>query len=167
MLSPDHPNAQLIMSFYGAMAAAMESTSDDTEARTAAFAEIAGKMQQILAPDFIIHTGGVRLATTGDMGFMMLMGKRRNMLSGETFRPVGVPYIVADDHFAFVRAQFVGERDGVPFNEESAGAWRFNAAGQAAEHWELANSPDFDDFFIGSDPDFEFTSAKEFWLKDA
>lgn len=167
MLSADHPNAQILNHYYSAMSVALHDPNANLDARDAAFSEIAEKVGQLLAPDFLIHTGGIRLATTGDRAFTMAMGKRRNLLSGGTFRPVRPPLIVADDVYAFVRGGFTGEQDGLRFEEESAGAWRFNSDGRATEHWELGKSQAFDDFFIGCDPDFTFSSGRDFWLKDA
>lgn len=165
MLSADHPNAQNLSRYYSAMAAALNDKSADLATRQAAFTSIAEKIDQLMAPDFLIHTAGVRLASKGDRAFTMIMGKRRNILSGGTFRPLGAPLIVADDSYAFVRGTFGGERNGLRFAEETAGAWRFNADGQATEHWELGMSRAFDEFFIGCDPDFEFGTGREFWLK--
>lgn len=167
MLSPQHPNAQTLSSYYSAMSVALHDPHSNLAARESAFAEIAHKVSQLLAPDFLIHTGGIRLATTGDRDFTMAMGKRRNILSGGTFRPARPPLIVADDVYAFVRGSFTGQSNGLQFDQESAGAWRFNSDGQATEHWELGASRAFDDFFIGCDPDFAFSSGREFWLKEA
>src|SRR5687768_12106342 len=127
MLSADHPNARILSSIYDAMSAVLNDSSSDLTARHAAFTSIAEELQQLLTPDFLIHTGGDRLATTGDRHFMSIMGKRRNLLSGGTFRPTRSPLIVADDTYAFVRGTFAAEHNGLRFEEEVGGAWRFNA----------------------------------------
>ena len=166
-MTPDHPHARLLAQHYAAMATALHPGQSASDGRAEAFTTVAKQVVQLLAPDFVIHTGGIRLAAHGGREFTMAMGQRRNALSGGPFRPRGELSIVADDSYAFVRGVFSAESNGRTYLAEGAGAWRFNEIGQATEHWELGPGREFDEFFIGCDPDFAFASAEEFWLKQA
>lgn len=164
-MSPDHPNARRLAGYYAAMARAMDAAASDAD-RQVAFMEIVEQMGELFAPDFVIHTAGVRLAASGDREFAAAMGRRRNELSGHTFRPVGTPAVVADDQYAVVRTTVHAQRDGMTLSENGMGVWRF-AGDRATEHWEISDGLRFDKFFIGGDPDFEFSTGEEFWLKDS
>ncbi len=163
MMSPDHPNAVLLARHYEAMASAIDTEGLDDEARRSAYEEVARQVAALLAPDFVIHTCGIRLAATGGRELTMAMGQRRNSLCGNTFRPVSGLTIIADDTYAVVRGVFEAEHGGRRYRHEGMGTWLFNDDGQAIEHWEHAPGQLWDDFFIGCDPDFAFSSGEEFW----
>ena len=128
------------------------------------FNEVAEQIERMLAPDFAIHTCGIRLAAIGDREFQRAMGKRRSVLGG--YKVIGMPSIVADDDFAIIRGTYVAEHKGRKYSQETMSTWRFDRDGRAAEHWEHAPSRVWDEFWMACDPDFSFTSGREFWLKD-
>lgn len=163
MLTAEHPNAQWMRGLYEGMAAIEGDTEIDHAVReqrvNAHIAEYAKRM----SPDLIIHTGGVELAVTGDMAFMRAYGARRSTLS-DSNRPLELDQILADDFYGIIHGRFVTVRGDEVWERVGMGAWRFED-GIAVEHWELANGPKWDAFYLAADPDFEPGSAKEFWTR--
>ena len=81
MLTPDHPNALWLAEMYGVDQPdpALDGLSEEEVNRR--HAEHVAKYMARMSPDLVIHTGGVRLATTGGMAFMKAYARRRASLS--------------------------------------------------------------------------------------
>lgn len=168
-MSPDHPNAKNLKELYEAMGSALHEDSGLTvEEKAVAFKAVSDRVDQLLRPDFVIHTNGIRLGAHGDRKFTMIMGQRRNALCNGTFRPVSELDVIADDVYAVIRFRARAERAdlGLSYDHEVMGAWRFDEEGRATEHWEQGPALSWDEFWIACDPGFEFSSGEEFWLKD-
>ena len=116
------------------------------------------------APNFLIHTAGLRLAAIGDRDFLMQYGKRRSSLCDKNIEALQGSQILADDHYGIVRAVFRSSRGDKVWERVGLGAWRFEN-GLAVQHWELGDAEKWDEFFISGDPDFAFQTGREFWLK--
>jgi hypothetical protein len=144
--------------------AALDDEALSPEQRQAMLLELAEQTEQMLAPDFVMHTCGIRLAASGGRKFQRAMGLRRQKLG--RYRHVETVSVVADDVYAVVRGVFGAEHGDRNYRQETMTTWRFDEEGRAAETWENANGRVWDDFWIGCDPDFVFTSGEEFWLKD-
>lgn len=165
MLTPDHPNALWLAELYRPLRPEAASSELSAVELDRLRAEHVAKHMERMSPDLIIHTGGVRLAATGDMAFMKAYARRRAALSdGGDVSIVAVNQILADDAYGIlhfrsrtVRGDHVWERVGM-------GAWRFEN-GIAVEHWELSNGPAWDAFYLAADPDFS-GNAIEYWSKD-
>jgi hypothetical protein len=165
MLTADHPNALWLAEMYGVDQPDPARAGLSEEERNRLHTEHVAKYMARMSPDLVIHTGGVRLATTGGMAFMMAYARRRASLSdGGDVAIVAINQVLADDSYGIlhfrsrtVRGDHVWERVGM-------GAWRFEN-GIAVEHWELSNGPAWDAFYLAGDPDFN-GNATEYWLKD-
>ena len=166
MLTADHPNALWLAAMYGhelQSDTASEQLSD--EERDKRQAEHVTKYMSRMSPNLIVHTGGVKLAATGDMTFMRAYARRRASLSdGGDVSIIAINQILADDNYGILhfrsrtkRGDHVWERDGM-------GAWRFED-GIAVEHWELSNGPKWDAYYLGGDPDFR-GDAIEYWTRE-
>ncbi|PCE43956.1 hypothetical protein COO09_03285 [Rhizorhabdus dicambivorans] len=135
------------------------------EERDKRHAEHVAKYMSRMSPNLIVHTGGVKLAATGDMAFLKAYARRRASLSdGGDVSIIAINQILADDNYGILhfrsrtkRGDHVWERDGM-------GAWRFEN-GIAVEHWELSNGPKWDAYYLGGDPDFR-GDAIEYWTRD-
>ena len=164
MLTPDHPNALWLAEMYRPHKPDAADANLSTEELDRRHAEHVAKAMQRMSPNMIVHTGGVRLAVTGDLAFLKAYGRRRASLSdGGDVSIVAVNQILADDTYGIlhfksrtVRGDHVWERTGM-------GAWRFED-GIAVEHWELSNGPMWDAFYLAGDPDFN-GDAFEYWTR--
>jgi hypothetical protein len=163
MLTPDHPNALWLAELYGVdvdSASAGLSTEEHHRRR----AEHVAKHMERMSPNLVVHSAGVRLAVTGGIAFLNAYARRRASLSdGGDVSIVMMNQILADDTYGILhffsrtsRGDHVWERVGM-------GAWRFED-GIAVEHWELANGPAWDAFYLAGDPDFN-GNATEYWMK--
>jgi len=163
LMTADHPNAVWLAEIYGGSAAIENDPTLDKETRERKMAEHLKKVNAKFSPNLIIHTGGIRLAATGDKAFANAYGARRKALSNGTFRAIKVHQILANDSFGVLLGTAAADRDGKTFTFVGVGAWRFEN-GLAVEHWELMLPEAWDNYFLAADPDFKGT-AKEFWLK--
>ena len=163
MMTADHPNAVWLAQLYRGPAAIENDPMLDRETRESKKAEHLKLMFSKLAPNWIIHTGGIRLAATGDSAFATAMGNRRKTLSNGSFRTIEIDQILADDEYGVLHGTFRAERDGRVVKWVAVGVWRFEN-GLAVEHWEACPGGEWDQFFLAEDPDFKGT-AEEFWLK--
>jgi predicted SnoaL-like aldol condensation-catalyzing enzyme len=162
MLTPDHPNALWLAELYRVDQPPQPGLSAEEQNRL--HAEHVAKHMLRMSPNLVIHTGGVRLAATGDMAFMKAYARRRSALSdGGDVSIRAINQILADDTYGIlhfisrtVRGSDVWERVGM-------GAWRFED-GIAVEHWELSNGPKWDAFYLAGDPDFN-GDAIEYWTR--
>jgi hypothetical protein len=158
-LRPDHPNAVMMNKLYRSTQHVPE-----TETQEEAQKRVAETMKSVgLPPNFVIHTGGVKLAATGGMDFMKKYSARRGSLCDRNVVPLEVIQVIANDTYGIVVARFQTSRNGQVWERVGVGAWRFED-GVPVEHWELANGPKWDAFFLGGDPEFKGT-AEEFWTK--
>jgi len=162
-LTADHPNAVWLAEIYRGGAAIQNDPTLDKETRERKMADHLKKIFARISPKLVIHTGGIRLAATGDEAFMKAYSERRNALSKGTFRAVEVDQILANDSFGVVHGTFAAERDGKTFTFVGMGAWRFEN-GLAVEHWEIPPGEAWDNYFIAADPNFK-GRAEAFWLK--
>lgn len=163
MLTSDHPNALWIAGLYHGMAAIETDPACDhaeREHRTNALLAEYGKR---MSPDLIIHTGGVRLAVTGDMAFMRQYGRRRSSLS-DSSTPLVLDQILADDFYGIIHGTFRTVRGDEVWERIGMGAWRFDN-GLAVEHWELSNGPKWDAFYLAADPEFGDGTGRDFWTR--
>lgn len=164
MLTPDHPNAVWLAEMYRGekpdVAAGM-SEEELNELRAGHVAQYMARM----SPDFIIHTGGVRLAATGDMAFMKAYARRRSSLSDAgDVSIIAVNQILADDTYGIVHFQSRSTRGDHVWERTGMGAWRFEN-GVAVEHWELSNGPVWDAYYFAGDSDFN-GNARDYWQKE-
>ena len=164
MMSPDHPNAQwLSMQYRGALEIERDATVDEpTKARLVG--ELMQRVFANLAPTWTIHTGGNRLAATGDINFAAAYNLRRFALTNGTFGCVEIDEIAADDNFGLVRGTFRAQHRHGAMAYDAMGTWRFEN-GFAVEHWEHPPGPEFDAFFLAADPAFDGGTAEEFWTR--
>lgn len=165
MLTPDHPNAKWLADHYLGGTDIENDETLDEDARERAMVDILQRVFARFSPDFTIHTGGIQLSATGDLAFTLAYGNRRKALTAGTFRPVLIDQILADDEHGIVHGTFRSERDGQVFEFVGMGIWRFDAEGQAVEHWEIPPGQAWDQFFVAGDPDFGDGSATQFWTK--
>lgn len=163
MMTADHPNAVWLAQIYRGSTAIENDPSLDQEARKSKIAEHHKLMFSRLAPNWTIHSGGIRLAATGDAAFATAMGSRRKTLTNGSFRPIEIDQILADDSYGILHVRCRAERRGIAAEWVAIGVWRFEN-GLAVEHWELPPGDQWDQFFLADDPDFNGT-AREFWLK--
>ena len=163
MLTSEHPNAIWMAGLYGGMAAIETDrclSLEQREQRTNALLAEYGKR---MSPDLVIHTGGIRLAVTGDMAFMRQYARRRASLS-DSNTPLVLGQILADDFFGIIHGTFRTIRGDETWERVGMGAWRFEDE-MAVEHWELSNGPKWDAFYLAGDPTFASGTAIEFWTK--
>jgi hypothetical protein len=164
VLTADHPNAIWLTGLYRGMHAIESDTSLDhaqREERTNLHLAEFGKRW---SPDLIIHTGGIKLAVTGNLAFMRAYGRRRASLA-DSFLPLALDQILADDHFGIIHGIFRTTRGVEVWERIGMGAWRFEQ-GMAVEHWELSDGPKWDAFYLAGDPDSAAMSGIEFWTKE-
>lgn len=147
MLRADHPHALWLTDLYR-----VDESAQDAE-------RVAGALAR-MSPDFVIHTGGIQLAATGRMDFMLAYGQRRAELGGPA--PVEIYQILADDNFAIIYALYRSERDGKAWEAPGLGVWRFKD-GMAVEHWELPDGEQWDAFYLDGQPADAARSAIDFW----
>lgn len=163
MLTPDHPNALWLAEMY--RGGQSDQTGLSEEERNRFHAEHLAKYMARMSPDLIIHTGGVRLAATGDMAFMKAYGRRRSALSdGSDVSIVAVNQVLADDTYGILHFQSRTVRGDHVWERVGMGAWRFDD-GIAVEHWELSNGPMWDAFWLTADPEFN-GNAMDYWTKE-
>ena len=164
MLSDDHPNALWLAELYrgGATIATDPGCSEDERIRLQH--EHISTMMDRMSPDIVIHTGGVRLAATGGMDFFRRYAKRRASLADANVEPLEFDQILADDFYGITHGKFRTVRGDWVWTRVGMGAWRFED-GLAVEHWELANGPVWDEFFLAGDPTPFSGSAEEFWTR--
>ena len=146
-LRADHPNALWLADLYSPA-----DGQDDAQ-------RVEAVMRRV-SPDFVIHTGGIRLATTGGLAFMRRYAQRRAELGGPA--PVEIYQILADDHFAIIYARFRAERGSEVRELPGMGAWRFDA-GMAVEHWEMPDGPDWDRFYLPAHTELSNEQAAQYW----
>lgn len=162
MMTADHPNALWLAHLYEGVIAIQSDQSLEPAARDekqvahqrSAFARV--------SPEFVIHTGGIRLAATLGGELTQAYGARRMAIAGDTFRLLGVDQILADDHYGIVRLLTRLERDGKPEEFIGIGGWRFENE-LAVEHWEMVPGQLWDEAFLVADPQFN-GEARDFWL---
>jgi predicted SnoaL-like aldol condensation-catalyzing enzyme len=165
MLTPDHPNALWLAELYGVDQPNHADAGLSSEERHRRHAEHVAKHMARMSPDLVIHTGGVRLAATGDMAFMKAYSRRRGSLSdGGDVSIVALNQILADDTYGILHFRSRTVRGDEVWDRVGMGAWRFEE-GIAVEHWELSNGPKWDAFYLAGDPDFS-GDAKEYWSRD-
>ena len=165
MLTPDHPNALWLAELYRVNRPGPAQADLPTEEVNRLHAEHVAKHIARMSPDLVIHTGGVRLATTGDMAFMKAYARRRSSLSDSgDVSIVAVNQILADDSYGIIHFRSRTVRGDHVWERVGMGAWRFEN-GIAVEHWELSNGPAWDAFYFAGDPEFNGNAA-EYWLKD-
>ena len=162
MLTSDHPNALWLAEMY--RLSRPEEAGLSAEELERARGEHLAKCLARMSPDFVIHTGGVRLAVTGDMAFMKAYGVRRASLSdGGDVSLVAINQILADDTYGITHFRSRTTRGDHVWERTGMGAWRFEN-GIAMEHWELSNGPVWDAFYLAGDPEFN-GNAIEYWTK--
>ena len=163
MMTPHHPNAIWLRELYEGV---IRIQNDQTLAphlreemqlahQRAAFAKV--------SPDFVIHTGGARLAATGTGAFIQAYGARRTAIAGESFRLLETDQILADDHYGIARITTRLEQNGESVEFIGLGGWRFEGD-LAVEHWELVPGHLWDEAFLIADPEFS-GEARDFCLK--
>jgi hypothetical protein len=163
VLTADHPNARWLNDFYCEGARISNDASLDAATRARRLQEHGQEIAKRLSPDFVIHTGGVRLATTGGMEFLARYAQRRDALTDVSGEVIDFAGALADDHYGIVYATFRTSRGDEVWERISMGAWRFEG-GLVVEHWELPDGPRWDAFYLGADPELG-GSALEFWTK--
>lgn len=165
MLTSDHPNALWLAELYSVDQQLDSAHADLPEVeRERRHAEHVAKHMARMSPDFVIHTGGVRLAATGDKAFMQAYARRRAMLADGDVSIVAINQILADDTYGILHFRSRTTRGDQIWERTGMGAWRFED-GIAVEHWELSNGPRWDAFYLTADPDFN-GNANEYWTKE-
>lgn len=162
MMTPDHPNALWLAHLYRGV---IDIQSDQTLEPSVRDAKQVAHQQSAFArvsSAFVIHTGGVRLAATGDAAFTQTYGERRMAIAGDSFRLLNVDQILADDLYGIVRVVGRLERSGKAEEFVSIGGWRFEGE-MAVEHWEMVPGQLWDEAFMVANPQFE-GDARDFWL---
>ncbi|MGC5567721.1 hypothetical protein ACPYPG_33450 [Streptomyces sp. FR-108] len=153
MLQADHPNALWLAGLYG---------GDGGDDGTGDKGRRAARALRSISPEFVVHTGGIRLAATGDLDFMKGYEQRRSALGRPAL--VELYQILADDHFAIVYARYRFEQGGAAWEGPGMGAWRFED-GRAVEHWELPDGKAWDAFYLAADPGTPGERAADYWAK--
>jgi hypothetical protein len=165
MLTPDHPNALWLAELYRLYEPGPADAGLSVEELDRRHAEHVAKQMQRMSPDLVVHTGGVRLAATGDMAFMKAYARRRASLSdGGDVSILAINQILADDTYGILHFQSRTKRGDHVWERVGMGAWRFED-GVAVEHWELSNGPKWDAFYLAGDPDFN-GDATEYWMRE-
>lgn len=164
MLTEDHPNALWLSELYrGGEAIRTDPSLSDRERQTRQSRHREAAIAK-LHPDFVIHTGGYRLAATGGLEFMGSYAQRRAQLSGEDTVPVEIYEIVADDHYGIIYGRFQTRRGDEVWERTGMGVWRFEDA-LAVEHWEIGNARAWDRFYLAADSDLTDGRALEYWTR--
>lgn len=162
MMTADHPNALWLAHLYeGVIAIQSDQTLEPSVRDEKQVAHQRSAFAKV-SPKFVIHTGGVRLAATGDGAFTQAYGARRMAIAGDSFRLLEVDQILADDHYGIARILTRLERDGKAEEFIGIGGWRFEGD-LAVEHWEMVPGQLWDEAFLVADPQFE-GEAKDFWM---
>lgn len=167
MLTPDHPNAIWLAELYGFnQQPHLAEGSLSAEERRRRHAEHVAKHMARMSPNLVIHTGGVRLAATGDRAFMEAYARRRASLSdGGDVSITAINQILADDSYGILHFRSRTVRGAHVWERVGMGAWRFED-GVAVEHWELSNGPRWDAFYLEGDPEFN-GDAVEYWTRQS
>jgi hypothetical protein len=164
MLTADHPNALWLAEMYG-IDQHPDAAGLTFEERERRHTEHLAKHMARMSPDLIVHTGGVRLAVTGDMAFMKAYGRRRALLSDSgDVAILAINQILADDTYGILHFRSRTSRGDNVWERTGMGAWRFED-GIAVEHWELSNGPKWDAYYLEGDPDFN-GDAIEYWTRE-
>jgi hypothetical protein len=166
VLRADHPNAIWLAGLYGDGKAIMEDPALSDEEREERLVRHRDAVIERLSPDFVIHTGGLRLAATGGLAFMRAYAKRRSELSSEDTVSLELYDVLADDHYGITYARFRTRRDDRVWERPGMGAWRFEG-GLAVEHWELPDGRGWDDFYLATDGDLVDGDAVGYWSRPA
>ncbi|PCE42514.1 hypothetical protein [Rhizorhabdus dicambivorans] len=162
MMTADHPNALWLAHLYeGVIAIQSDQSLEPSERDEKQVAHQRSAFAKV-SPDFVIHTGGVRLAATGGAEFTQAYGARRMAIAGHSFRLLGVDQILADDYYGIVRLLTRLERDGKAEDFIGVGGWRFEGD-LAVEHWEMVPGQLWDAAFLIADLQFQ-GEARDFWL---
>lgn len=165
MLTADHPNALWLAEMYSIdQRVDLSDATLTQEERDRRHAEHVAKYMARMSPDLIIHTGGVKLAVTGNMGFMQAYARRRASLSdGGDVSIIALNQVLADDTYGILHFRSRTRRGEHVWDRVGMGAWRFEN-GIAVEHWELSDGPKWDAYYLGGDPDFS-GDAVEYWTR--
>ena len=138
MLTPDHPNATLLLHGFNSLGTLTDLS--DPEKVAEAMASLSARM----SPDLVVHTAGQRHATVLDVaGFMADAAER----SKWNFT-IQADWAMADDTWAVVHGHVAGEFEGRKMDAESLGIWRFAADGTIVEHWECMSDPEGQDLLM-------------------
>ncbi|AMK24160.1 hypothetical protein [Sphingobium sp. TKS] len=162
MMTADHPNALWLAQLYEGVVRIQSDQTLDPEVREQMQLDHQKSAFSRVSPDFVIHTGGVRLAATGDGAFSQAYGARRTAIAGDSFRLVRVEQILADDLYGVVSMLTRLERNGEVEEFIGMGAWRFEGD-LAVEHWEIVPGQLWDEAFLIADPEFS-GEARDFWF---
>lgn len=163
--SEHHPNAQWLRAVYlGAAEIKRNDARLEADELDRAMQTHVSNVMGRFAPEFLLHTGGRRLAATGSGTFMRQYSARRARLSRDSFRTVEVMEVVADDRYGIVTGRFQADNGLRAIDLVGMGAWRF-ADGVAVEHWEMPDADVWDDFFLAADPDVIDGNAEEYWRR--
>lgn len=162
MMTEDHPNALWLKHLYEGVIAIQSDPTLDPAARDAKQVAHQRAAFARVSPNFVIHTGGVRLAATGDGVFTHAYGARRTAIAGDSFRLLKVEQVLADELYGIVSLVTRLERVGRPEDFIGIGGWRFEGD-MAVEHWEMVPGPLWDEAFLVADPQFA-GDARDFWL---
>lgn len=166
MRSSEHPNARWLRSVYIGAAEIKRNDADlgDHEVELLMESHVVDVMARF-ARDFVLHTGGRRLAATGSGDFMQQYSARRRQLSQGTFRTIEILEVVADDAYGLVTGRFQADNGIRSIDMVGMGAWRFRD-GIAVEHWEMPDGDVWDDFFLAADPSLVEGNAEEYWRRN-
>lgn len=160
-MTPNHPNAKWLRSYYDGARTLLANRGGpnwDT-----VFAEHIRNITSKMSPNWVFHTAGIRLATTGDAEFAGIYSARVDQLCDGDFS-INVGAIVADDDYACARITMHGRRGDQVLECEGVSAWRFQN-GLAEEHWEVVPGPAWDDFFLGPNSSPDAPTGRSFWLQ--
>jgi hypothetical protein len=165
MLSADHPNAAWLREMYTGGEAIEADPNLSQDEKQARMAEHLRKITERFSPDFVVHTGGIKTAAVGGHAFAMAYGAKRKQLTEETFRPVDIKMVIADDQYGILDVSARAEVAGREFLIRGIGVWRFEE-GLLVEHWEVAPGQMWDEMLLTNAPDFE-PPAEEYFLKSS
>lgn len=162
MMTADHPNALWLAELYEGVVRIQNDHTLDPQVREQMQLDHQKSAFSRVSPDFVIHTGGVRLAATGSGAFTQAYGARRTAIAGDSFRIIKVEQILADDLYGIISMLTRLERNGEVEEFVGMGGWRFEGD-LAVEHWEIVPGQLWDEAFLIADPAFS-GDAKDFWL---
>ncbi|MCP3732815.1 nuclear transport factor 2 family protein [Sphingomonas sp. MG17] len=163
MMTEDHPNARWLADLYQGVVRIQNDPALGPDMREATLlAHQRSAFAARVSPDFVIHTGGVRLAAAGRGDFVQAYGARRTAIAKNSFRLIEIDQIIADDHYGIVRVLTGARHNDRPVEFLGMGGWRFEN-GLAVQHWEMVPGDLWDDVFLVADPDFA-GDPRDFWL---